>query len=104
MLLRPLIGSIQEFLRDAGSKMGSKSVPVLQSVKVRRELFKLHYGQELFDLNLKADAFEVFDFLLTVLHSWVRHSQAGNLFSECAKDDSFSKATQLAKLCKIGCH
>jgi len=59
--------------------MGSKSVPVLKSIEVRRELFKLHYGQEVFDLNLKADAFEAFDFLLTSLHSWVRHSQSGNV-------------------------
>lgn len=46
---------------------------MLDSAKVRRELFKLHYGYEVFDLNVKADAFEAFDFLLTVLHSWVKY-------------------------------
>ena len=41
--------------------------------EIRKEIFKLHYGQAVFDLNEKADAHEVFDFLLTTIHSVIKY-------------------------------
>ena len=74
-LLRPLVNSLQRLFRCAAQPTALDAVPVLPSSEVRRELFKLHYGQDVFDLNLKADAFEAYDFLLTCIHSWIRGSE-----------------------------
>lgn len=46
-------------------------MPVLDSGKIRREMFKLSYERDLFGLNSKADSFEAYDFLLTSIHSWI---------------------------------
>ena len=42
---------------------------------IRRELFKLHYlseGEGRFNLNTKAEAFEVMDYLLSCMHTWMQ--------------------------------
>lgn len=69
-LLQPLMNAITKFYQQVG--LNSSEVPKLSSVGIRREMFKLYYRCESFDLNEKADAFEAFDFLLTCIHSWVR--------------------------------
>ena len=72
ILLQPLMKTLKEFFNQAATPTEAFQVPTLESNDVRRELFKLFYKQEAFDLNLKADSFEAFDFLLTSIHSWVR--------------------------------
>lgn len=71
-VLRPLMRAMIDLFKMAGIN-NETAPPILVSDRVRSELFKLFYGQQVFDLNLKADAFEAFDFLLTCLHSWIRH-------------------------------
>ena len=72
-MLRPLINALVEFFNQAGMQQGE--VPILDAVKIRREIFKLSYQRDLFGLNFKADAFEAYDFLLTSIHSWTYHSK-----------------------------
>lgn len=73
-VLRPLMKAMIDLFKQAGDHLDTVTAPpILVSDGVRSELFKLFYGQQVFDLNLKADAFEAFDFLLTCLHSWIRH-------------------------------
>ena len=69
-LLQPLMDAFTKFYQQVG--LNSSEVPQISSVGIRREMFKLYYRCESFDLNEKADAFEAFDFLLTCIHSWVR--------------------------------
>ena len=71
-VLRPLIGALTEFFKQAGM-MYENQIPVMDSRAVRRELFKLSYMQDKFGLNMKADAFESYDFLLTSMHSWASY-------------------------------
>lgn len=74
LVLRPLMRAMVDLFRQAGDQIDiTTAPPILISDRVRSELFKLFYGQQVFDLNLKADAFEAFDFLLTCLHSWIRN-------------------------------
>ena len=47
-----------------------RRVHVFDSSAVRRELFKLNYKRGEYMLNYEADAFEVFDHLLTIMHTW----------------------------------
>lgn len=75
-MLRPLISALVEFFtqasNNASDNLGNDSVvPVLDSGKIRREMFKLSYERDLFGLNSKADSFEAYDFLLTSIHSWI---------------------------------
>ena len=74
-LLRPLMSALISFYaKAAGQDLISSELPNLSSVEIRREMFKLFYKYEAFDLNLKADAFEALDFLLTCIHSWIKQS------------------------------
>ena len=73
-MLRPLISALNDFLRSADVK-NDDQIPVVDSRQIRRELFKLSYQQNKFGLNMKADAFEVFDFLLTSMHSWASNAR-----------------------------
>ena len=50
--------------------MGGK-IMEFESIAVRRELFKLFYLSNEFVLNMKADAFEAFDHILSLIHSWI---------------------------------
>lgn len=47
---------------------------VLDSKDIRKEIFKFNYqqnkGKSSFELNEKADAFEVLDLMLSMLHAW----------------------------------
>jgi len=43
--------------------------PVYKSLDIRRELFKLFYNEELFNLNEKADASEALTTVLSILHA-----------------------------------
>ena len=63
--MKPLINSLQDFFAQIFSQ-NKKEVRVFDSMPIRRELFKLHYlkdGEGRFNLNMKADAFEVMDYL-----------------------------------------
>lgn len=44
---------------------------ILESIQIRRELFKYYYPNSNFELNQKADAFEAFDTILTLTHEWI---------------------------------
>jgi len=70
--IKPVINALQDFFTEASRTVpGAKNVPVLESLRVRRELFKLYYLEGEFVLNTKADAFEAFDTILQLVHYWV---------------------------------
>ena len=51
------------------------------TVRIRRELFKLSYLKNEFVLNSKADAFEAFDDILSYIHCWLtaqNHAKAAS--------------------------
>jgi len=100
VLLQPLIGAMCELFKEAGRIQ--PTVPVLKSVKIRRELFKLFYLRQSFDLNKKADAFEAFDFLLTSIHSWISHCQNPRSTSQTIAQEPM--AARLAHLSKNPCY
>ena len=102
-LSRPLMLAITEFYKEIGEIYND--VPKFSSIGIRREMFKLYYRCESFDLNEKADAFEAFDFLLTCIHSWVRQSQIKPLSREMDRNDDQRGAisSKLAKLSEIEC-
>jgi len=54
---------------------GVGGVEVCEPRELRRELFKLYYVDELFDLYDSADCFEAIDKILTILHHWVTGTQ-----------------------------
>ena len=68
--LKPLINSIQDFFQQCTVEKGGK-IMESESIAVRRELFKLFYLTNEFVLNMKADAFEAFDHILSLIHSWI---------------------------------
>lgn len=71
--LKPLVSAILDFYRSVyaeSSKQLKGDYPVLSSDGVRVELFKFFYDHKEFVLHDKADAFEAFDQILTVLHCW----------------------------------
>ena len=77
-------------------------MPNLSSVEVRREMFKLFYKFEAFDLNQKADSFEAYDFLLTCIHSWIQQSQENHSHGLDQRDSGKEAiSAQLANLSKI---
>ena len=45
---------------------------MFDSTAIRRELFKLNYQRAEYVLNWEADAFECFDYLLTIIHTWTQ--------------------------------
>ena len=100
-MLQPLMDAITKFYQQVG--LNSSEVPKLSSVGIRREMFKLYYRCESFDLNEKADAFEAFDFLLTCIHSWVRQSQGRPVNGGIVSKDQEAISSKLAKLSKIEC-
>ena len=63
----PLFRAIVDLFEKA-AHASDASTPQLDSVNIRRELFKLSYERDTFCLNSKGDAFEAFDFLLTAIH------------------------------------
>lgn len=98
-LLRPLIESLIELFKQAAHQYGY--VPLLDTVKVRREIFKLQYDHDLFGLNSKADAFEAYDFLLTSIHSWIQNS-AQALKNTYSPQADYDEAT-LGQLSSVSC-
>ena len=46
--------------------------PKLESLEVRAELYKLFYLDNEFELNNKADAYEAFDHMVSLIHAWCR--------------------------------
>ena len=47
-------------------------IPIVNSNKVRAELFKLNYDRNQFALNEKVDAFEAFNQILSIIHVWAK--------------------------------
>lgn len=72
--LKKLINAIQDFFAEIIQKSQEDSIlrrlHSFESTNIRRELFKLKYQRAEYMLNYEADAFEVFDFLLTCIHTW----------------------------------
>ena len=57
---------------DAGANIDD-----FDPINIRRELFKLYYVDELFDLFGQADCFEAIDKILTVMHHWLSNTPMG---------------------------
>lgn len=74
--LKPLINAIQDFYQQANRQSQEDSVQrrihLFDSTAIRRELFKLNYQRAEYVINSEADAFECFDYLLTVIHTWAQ--------------------------------
>ena len=72
--LKGLVNALQDFysetLRRSQQDTRLRRLHVFESTGIRRELFKLKYQSGEYMLNYEADAFEVFDFLLTCIHTW----------------------------------
>ena len=49
---------------------------------IRRELFKLYYVEDIFDLYTKADPCEAIDKILTVVHHWISALNSANMPSD----------------------
>ena len=62
---------------------------------------KLFYTQEKFDLNLKADAFEAYDQILTCISSYIRHAKVHPNIEHISEQNS--SAAQLAELAEFEC-
>ena len=78
--MKPLITSLKEFYSGIFELNQSKNFFSIDSIGVRKELFKLNYmsqGQGKFNLNDKAEAFEVLDYLLCCIHTWVQAIRSG---------------------------
>lgn len=94
------------FFNEVGQ--ACQGVPLLSSVQIRREMFKLYYMKGSFDLNEKADAFEALDFLLTCIHSWVRQCEDAALGNDAKLEMGSAEGKnvvtkELAKLSAIRC-
>ena len=63
---------------------------------------KLFYTQEKFDLNLKADAFEAYDQILTCISSYIRHAKVHPGIQHVSEQNS--SAAQLAELAEFECN
>ena len=104
-MLQPFITSLQQFFDIAVNvpvDEESKEVPVLSSNNARREMSKLFYTQEKFDLNLKADAFEAYDQILTCISSYIRHAKVHPGIQHVSEQNS--SAAQLAELAEFECN
>jgi hypothetical protein len=69
--IKPFINALQDFYLEISGKQSNGSIKVLNSGRLRRELFKLSYLKNEFVLNEKADAFEALDDILSLVHSWL---------------------------------
>lgn len=45
-------------------------MPIVACINVRRELFKLFYDKNMFELHSKDDSIEALDKILGCLHTW----------------------------------
>ena len=82
---------------------GEGEIPTLDSGQIRNEIFKLHYlrgGHGEFILNSKADSFEVLDFLLTAMHTWIQVCSGKEL---PAIDQSQDNGSQVAMMSSVSC-
>ena len=78
--MQPFIQSLQNFYEkpfNVDSQINSV-IPVLSSLEVRRELYKLFYDKNEFAINSKADAHEAFDNILGLIHGWIASSLNNN--------------------------
>ena len=70
--LLPLINALQDFYTQVLFQDDEdKEIHILDSIPIRRELFKLNYLTEKFNLNLRYEASDVMDFLLKAMHVWM---------------------------------
>ena len=53
-------------------------MPVLSSLGVRGELFKLFYDKNEFAINSKADAHRAFEHILGLIHGWISSPRSHN--------------------------
>ena len=72
--IKPLINALQDFYQNVIDLQRSQPhvVHIVDSNKIRTELFKLMYLKGEFALNDKADAHEAMDFILTQMHTWMQ--------------------------------
>ena len=70
---KDLITAVIEFF---GKIDQNSELKVYCSDDIRRELFKLYYVDDIFDLYSKADPCEAIDKILTVVHHWISASQS----------------------------
>jgi hypothetical protein len=54
-----------------------RKIVTRSSCDIRRELFKLRYIHDTFNIYSKADAFEAIDNLITIIHDWVSAQNKG---------------------------
>ena len=53
-------------------------MPVLSSLGVRGELFKLFYDKNEFAIHSKADAHEAFEHIIGLIHGWISSPRNDN--------------------------
>ena len=73
--IKPLMNALQDFFSEVLPRGGDENrIKVLDSGPIHNEIFKLHYlaGEGEFTLNRKADSFEVLDFIITCMHTWMQ--------------------------------
>ena len=78
--IAPLVQAIKDFYQQAFEREEDTKIPELSSNNMRKELFKLFYNIDEFQINSKADAFEALDKLLGVLHGWETESTEEEYF------------------------
>ena len=72
--MKPLMNALQDFFSEVlPNQHDDDNFKVLDAGLIHNEIFKLHYlaGEGEFTLNRKADSFEVLDFIITCMHTWM---------------------------------
>ena len=101
--MKPLMNALQDFFSEVLPKEGADNkVRILDSGLIHNEIFKLHYltGEGEFTLNRKADSFEVLDFIITCMHTWMQ-ACAGKQLPDV--DPDWEKSIKVAMMSSISC-
>ena len=92
-----VVAAVNAFFGLIGSQR-DPAVKVYCANDIRRELFKLHYEEDIFDLYCKADPCEAIDKLLTALHSSTK-CRASNM---CIVHEKFFLNRVIQESCYCG--
>ena len=103
MEIKPLMNALQDFFEAVlPQDEVSDKISVVDAGPIHNEIFKIHFlaGEGEFTLNRKADSFEVYDFLMTCMHTWL---QASTGAKKPEIEPEWEKSVKVAMLSSISC-
>ena len=75
--IKPLIIALKDFYRSVKtSELKYNLLSTLDSIALRKALFRVSYSSGKFELFREGDAFEALDYLLTCMHTWSKRNDA----------------------------